>query len=245
MIITSLENEKIKNYSKLKEKKYRDITNTFIVEGFHLVQEAFKRGIIVEIISLEDVFIPFDNPVTLVTKEVMKKLTMLDSQIDIIAICNKITPRMELGNKILILDQIQDPGNLGTIIRSSKAFGVDSILLGEGSVDLYNSKVLRSTQGVIFHINIVTCDLCDKINELKKNGYPILVTNVLDGEDIRKIDNNIKDKYALIMGNEGNGVSMEISQLADKKIFIDMDSDVESLNVAIATSILLYELNRR
>ncbi|MDD3241888.1 MAG: RNA methyltransferase [Bacilli bacterium] len=245
MVITSLENEKIKNYAKLKDKKYRDITNTFIVEGFHLVQEAFKKGIIIEILSLEDVFVPFDSPITIVSEEVMKKITMLDTSVDIIAICNKITPNLNYGNKILMLDQIQDPGNLGTIIRSAKAFDIDTILISNGTVDLYNSKVLRSTQGTMFHINIVIVDLLEEINKLKEKNVPILVTNVLYGEDVRKLDDNTKNKFALVMGNEGKGVREEIMKLADKKIFIDMNSDVESLNVGVATSILLYELNRR
>ena len=145
------------------------------------------------------------------------------------------------GNHILILDDIADPGNLGTIIRSSCAFNVDTIILSTNSVDIYNDKVLRSTQGMIFNMNIIYCDLEDIIPKLRDNGYLILGTNVNNGVDVRTVK---VSKYALIMGNEGHGVGENIQNMCDKNLYIAMNFDCESLNVAVATSILLYELNR-
>jgi len=242
MIITSLDNNKIKDLVKLQNKKYRDLTNTFIVETPHLVEEAYKSNIVKEVFLLEGESTDLDVPITYVSQDVMKKITTMDTPSTIIALCEKNNSNEIIGNKILLLDNIQDPGNLGTIIRSSVAFNVDTIILSLDTVDLYNPKVLRSTQGMFSNINIIVMDLIDAINELKKRNIVIYSTNVVDGEDVR----NIKDKssYALVMGNEGNGVKKEIQELCDKNLYIKMNSNAESLNVGVACSILLYELGR-
>lgn len=245
MVITSLDNEKVKKYVRLKEKKYRDIEDQFIVEGIHLVQEAYKKGLIEEIILEENEEIALDSPKVYVTKEIIKKISTLETPVNILALCNKMVPSYDYGNKLLLLDKIQDPGNLGTIIRSSKAFNVDTLVLGDETVDIYNPKVIRSTQGMMFHINIIHRNLKDFIFELKERNIPVYGTNVEHGEDIRTLNDKDKEKYALIMGNEGSGVSKEILELCDQYIYIKMNHEVESLNVAIATSILLYELDRR
>lgn len=239
MIITSLTNQEIKYLDKLKQKKYRDKEKKFLVEGEHLVEEARKKSVLEKIIVLENTKFDFDMPKIEVTKEVMKKLSSLDTPPNIIGLC-KMMEEQEVGNRILILDEIQDPGNLGTIIRSAVAFHVDTIILSENTVDLYNPKVIRSTQGMIFHINTIRGSLKEKLIDLKERDIPIYTTNVENGEDIKSVKE--LDKYALIMGNEGNGVRNDIAKLADKTIYIPMNPVVESLNVAIATSILLYEL---
>ena len=245
MLITSLDNDKIKKCLKLKEKKYRDEYNEFIVEGEHLVIEAYRAGILEEILIKHDEVTMLDAEITYVSDEIIKALSTLETPSHMFGICKKKEENKELGKRILLLDRVQDPGNLGTIIRSSKAFGIDSIVLGEGCCDIYNEKVLRSTQGIGFHLNIVTGNLMDIINELKANEIPILGTRVEYGEDIRNLTDRDKECFALIMGNEGRGVSPEILELCDKFIYIEMDDQVESLNVSIATSILLYELSRR
>lgn len=230
---------------KLKEKKYRDLYQEFLVEGEHLVIEAYRSGLLEEILLEEDSVTVLDVPITSVTKEILAKISTLDTPSYIVGICKKKEEKQELGNKLLLLDRIQDPGNLGTIIRSSKAFGVDTIILGDETVDFYNPKVIRATQGMAFHIQIISRNLKEVILELKQKDIPIYGTRVEYGEDIRTLTNRDKEKYALIMGNEGRGVSEEILDLCDKFIYIELDKDVESLNVSIATSILLYELNRR
>ena len=239
MIITSLNNPTIKEISKLKNKKYRDLTNTYLVEGEHLVEEAYKNNILTKIILLEDTICNYDIEKIYVTKEVMKKLTELDTPNKIIGIVKKNTP-LPIGNKILILDNIQNPGNLGTIIRMSVAFDIDTIVLRPNTVDIYNPKVIRSTQGMIFSTNIITLELKEFINEIKTKNYTIFGTNVRNGKNIKEI--TLPEKFALVLGNEGQGVSKEIESLCDDNIYIKMSSKCESLNVSVATSILLYEV---
>ena len=239
MIITSLNNPTIKEISKLKNKKYRDLTNTYLAEGEHLVEEAYKNNILTKIILLEDTICNYDIEKIYITKEVMKKLTELDTPNKIIGIVKKNTP-LPIGNKILILDNIQDPGNLGTIIRSSVAFDIDTIVLSPNTVDIYNPKVIRSTQGMIFYTNIITLELKEFINEIKTKNYTIFGTNVRNGKNIKEI--TLPEKFALVLGNEGQGVSKEIESLCDDNIYIKMSSKCESLNVSVATSILLYEV---
>ena len=239
MLITSINNQTIKELDKLKQKKYRDLEQKFLIEGEHLVEEAEKSGVLEKIILLENSEYPSKLEKIYVSKNVMKKLSSLDTPPNIIGVC-KMLSKKELGKKVLLLDDIQDPGNLGTIIRSSVAFNVDSIVMSLNTVDLYNPKVIRSTQGMIFKINLIKDDLERVIEKLKNENIPIYTTNVNGGENIKNI--NSTDSYGLIMGNEGNGVKDEISAWADRKIYIPMNSKVESLNVSVAASILLYEL---
>ena len=245
MLITSLDNDKIKKCIKLRDKKYRDLYNEFLVEGEHLVLEAYRKGLLEEILIEQDSVTMLDVPITYISGDIVKALSTLESPSIIFGLCKKKEESSELGKRILLLDRIQDPGNLGTIIRSSKAFNIDTIVLGEGTCDLYNEKVIRSTQGNGFDMNIIYGNLKEVITELKKKEIPILGTRVEYGEDIRDLTNRDKDCFALVMGNEGRGVSEEILELCDKYIYIKMNDQVESLNVAVATSILLYELNRR
>ncbi len=241
MIITSLENKEIKRLSKLNQRKYRDQEEEFLVEGEHLVEEAYKSNLLKKIILTEDIEVNIDIEKIYVTKEIMKKLSSLDTSPNIIGLCKKKKDQ-EIGKNILILDDIQDPGNLGTIIRSAVAFNIDTIILSDNTVDLYNSKVLRGTQGMLFHINIIRRNLKEELMSLKENNYTIFTTNVENGTDIKEV--KIPEKYALIMGNEGKGVNKEIEDFADKKIYIKTNKIVESLNVGVATSILLYELGK-
>ena len=244
MVITSLENEKVKKYKKLQKKKYRDEFNEYMVEGLHLVLEAYKKGVLIELVLEEGQEIPFPSPYNYFSKEVMKKISTMDTPSTIMGLCHKRESEDILGNKILLLDEVQDPGNLGTIIRSAVAFNIDTIILSENTVDLYNPKVLRATQGMLFHVNILTCPTLEAVKYLHKIGIPVYGTNVDGGVDARTLTKQDKEKYALIVGNEGNGVRKEVIAACDKCLYIAMDEDVESLNVAIASSILLYELGR-
>lgn len=244
MLITSLDNDRIKSYIKLKDRKYRKKTKTFIVEGMHLVLEAYKSGNLIELILEKDEVLPIDVPTIYVTNEIINKISSLDNPSKVMGLCKMNDNKEVTGNKILLLDRVQDPGNLGTIIRSSLAFNVDTIVTSLDTVDLYNPKVLRSTQGMIFHLNIVNMDLTEAITKLKKEEYPIYGTKVEYGSDVSILPKKDRRKYALVMGNEGNGISSEVSALCDRFLYIDMNDKVESLNVAVATSILLYELNK-
>ena len=242
MLITSLDNDRIKNYIKLKDKKYRRKTKKFIVEGMHLVLEACKKGVVEELIVEKDVVLPINLPTVYVTNEIINKISEMESPSNIMALCNMEENEI-VGDKILMLDDLQDPGNLGTIIRSALAFNVDTIVLSPNTVDLYNPKVIRATQGMMFHINIVIKELEPVINDLKEKEIPIYGTRVDYGKNIRDLKDKDKKRYCLIMGNEGNGVREEILDMCDAYLYIDMNEKVESLNVGVATSILLYEFN--
>lgn len=238
-IITSLENKRIIKYSKLLKKKYRDESDIYFIEGEHLVEEAFKTNNLVEVIETPEYGRHFDVPTTYVTYEVIKKLSNNQTPQPVIGLAKKLKER-PISGKVLLLDNISDPGNLGTIIRSSVAFNVDTIVLSPDSVDLYNDKVLRSTEGMLYKINIVRRDLLSVINYLHQNNYQVLGTSVTNGENIKNISKN--QSIALVMGNEGQGIKKTISSKCDKFIYIKMNPACESLNVGVATSIILYEL---
>lgn len=240
MIITSLTNNKIKELCKLKEKKYRNNTNTFLIEGRNIINEAHKAKLLKEIYLLEGKNIDIDVPITYVTKEVMKKISSTDSIPDVVGVSLKKEPS-PLGERLLLLDNIQDPGNLGTIIRSSKAFNIDTIIISPNTVDMYNPKVLRATEGMIFHINIIVRELPTFIQEIKKANYKVYGTKVDGGINVK--DTTITKKYALVIGNEGNGMTEIVGNLCDEYLYIKMNKEVESLNAGVATSILLYEMD--
>ncbi len=242
-IIKSLDNKKIKSLSKLLLKKYREKEKKFLVEGKHLVLEALKSGVLCEVLKTEDYDFTSTVPVTLVSYDVIKKLSNSVNPQKIIGVASYL-PEKELKDKVLILDNLQDPGNLGTIIRSSVAFNVSSIVLSNNTVDLYNDKVLRSSEGMIFHINIIKRELNSFVDDLQKKGYKIFGTKVNGGSNLKNIDMK-NDKIAIIMGNEANGVSENLLSKCDQFLYIPMNSKCESLNVGVATSIILYELFNR
>ena len=233
MVITSVNNEKVKYWNSLKLKKNRDRDKCFLIEGDHLIKEAKEKGLVINTISIND-----NNADFLVTKEIMKKISDQKSISDNAAIV-KYIPEQKISGNVLILDDIQDPGNLGTLIRSSIDFGFDNIILSDESVDLYNPKVIRATEGMIFNINVIRTNIIEYIPKLKEMGYKILVSDVVSGKDIKdEICNNI----ALVLGNEGKGVHKNIKELCDELVNIKMDKDCESLNVGVAGSILMHEV---
>lgn len=230
-MITSLTNEKVKNWAKLNNKKYRDETNSFLIEGEHLVIEAKNHGIIKEIITTEPTI---DG--TLVSVDVMKKITNQVSPVKVCAICEKMN-KNALTNNVLVLDSVQDPGNVGALIRSAIAFGFNTIIMSN-SCDVYSSKVLRATQGGIFKINIIDMDTIDAIKMLKEKNYVVYGTSLVNGVELSNVKK--EPKMAIILGNEGLGVSKEALKLTDKNIFVEI-KNIESLNVAIAGSIIMYK----
>ena len=237
MLYSSVENKKIKELKKLHLKKYRDRENMFLVEGEHLVLEAYNAGYLKEIILLEGYNYEMSVTTNYASLNVMKHLSNLDTPSKVIGVCVKKENKLK-GGKILILDGIQDPGNLGTIIRSAVAFNVDTVVLSLDTVDLYSPKVIRATQGMIFKVNVVIGNLIDIIDDLKKNKYKIIGTKVNLSKNLKLLEK--LDKFAIIMGNEGNGVRKEILDLCDQHVYIKMNENCESLNVAVATSIILF-----
>ena len=231
MKIKSLKNKQIINWNKLKQKKYRDQEGLFLIEGKHLIEEARKAGYLVSTIGLSS-SCDFE-----VTEDILKKLSSQPKPPEEIGICKKIDEKAIAGN-IILLDDIQDPGNLGTIIRSAVAFHIDTIILSPNSVDLYNEKVLRASEGMIFNLNIIRKDLIECITQIKQEGYSVYATTVNGTTSIDK-----KEKVAIIIGNEGNGIKKEILELCDGNITIPMDKKCESLNAGVSASIVMYMLD--
>ena len=241
MEITSLQNSKIKELAKLKTTKYRKLNKKYLIEGEHLVKEASKAGQLVELILLNNIKLDIDVPTIYTTKEILNYLSDLTTPPNIIGIC-KIEKTDKIGNKILCLDNISDPGNLGTLIRSALAFNFDTVILSEDSVDLYNSKVLRGTQGMHFHLNIGTKNLDKSLTAIKEQQIPIYSTSVNEGVNLKKLEPT--DKVCIILGNEGLGVKPELLKYCDKNIIIKTNPACESLNVGVAGSIIMYQLNK-
>ena len=237
MVITSVNNDYIKEVNKLHQKKYRDESKIFIVEGDHLISEAYKSGYLKEIITLENNLIKYDDIKTVyVTKEVMDKISEQVSSTNIIGICSYIE-NSNINNNVIMLDGLQDPGNLGTIIRSAVAFNYD-VILGDNTVDIYNSKVLRSTEGMIFNVNFIKSNLLDFINE--HNDYKYYIADMNKGTNVKDI--NDISKHGIIVGNEGNGISDEIRNMDLDYVHISQNNKCESLNVGVAASIIMHEL---
>lgn len=240
-MIESVDNNKIKDIRKLKEKKYRDSEKLFLIEGEHLVLEAYKAGILKSVILCNyDLDIEVEK--IIVSEKVMSTISELPSKVNVIGVCEIIDNKIDLTSTVLMLDGVQDPGNLGTIIRSSVAFNIKNIVLSKTCVDLYNTKVLRGAQGMNFHLNIIRDDLVNVIDILKNNNYTIYGTDVVNGINVKDVKKD--GKYAIIMGNEGNGISPEVKNKVDKNIYIDMNKKCESLNVGVSASIILYELSK-
>ena len=233
MKLSSINNEKVVNWAKLKMKKYRDIEHLFLVEGTHLVEEALNKGIVKEIITLEDR--QYDVPTYTVNENIMSRLSDMVSPPNIIAVCNYIIPDDIFGN-VLVLDHIQDPGNLGTMIRSAVAFNFNTIIMSKDTVDHYNDKVIRSSEGMIFKVNIIKDDLFSIIELLKKKEYIIAGTDVRMGKNVQYLKGK---KCAVLIGNEGAGLSIELKELCDYFVNIKMTPNCESLNASVAASIIM------
>ena len=245
-IITSLENKKIKYINKLKNKKFRDEEGIFVIETKHLVEEAYKSGFLTELYLVDtniESNILEDDKINKyqITKEIMNKISSLESPSNFLGLVKKL-PTLNYGNRLLILDNIQDPGNLGTIIRSAVAFNLDTLILSNDCVDLYNDKTIRSSEGMLFKLNILRKDLNTFLTELKNNNYTIYGTDVINGSIVGEI--KFPKKYAIIIGNEGKGLKSTLKNLVDQNIYIPMSFNAESLNAGIAASIIMYEMSK-
>lgn len=239
MKIESLNNDKVKYWCKLKEKKYRDLEGLFLIEGDHLLNEALINGRVREIIAVDDSFKVGDIPFYLVTNAIISKLSSQVTSTKVIAVCEKLKSR-EITKKVCLLDRIQDPGNLGTIIRSAVAFDVGTIIMSPDTVDLYNEKVVRASEGMLFHLNFIKQDLNDAINVLQDKNYTIFGTDVLNGISPKEV--TFANNVALIIGNEGNGMNDHYKDKCNSLLKIPISNKCESLNAGVAASILFYEM---
>lgn len=241
-MITSVKNEKVKAWKKLQQRKERKQTNTFLIEGLHLIEEAWKsEWRIKEIIVLDFEVLPEwvqDFAVAEVSDNVFQYISQTQTPQGIAAVVEIKRMDNNKGNHVLLIDAVQDPGNLGTMIRTADAAGFDGIVLGEGTVDLFNDKVVRATQGSLFHLPIYHAKLTDEIVTLKEAGFTIWATALEDAEIYSDV--SVANKVAIIVGNEGAGVNRELIASADTIVTIPIYGKAESLNVSIASAILMY-----
>lgn len=236
-MIESVNNEKIKYYKKLREKKYILKEKKYIVEGEHLVEEAIRKGLCEEIILLYNKEYKTNLKVTIVNEKVLQNISTLDTPQYIMGVV-RLEENKTIGNRIVILDGVQDPGNAGTIIRNAVAFNVDTIIFNENSVFPYNDKVVRATQGMLYNINIINMNLDEAFKEIKKKNIKIFGT-AMKGTKLEEI--NKEDNYALILGSEGSGMSKYSFENSDELINIEMNKLCESLNVGVSSGIILYK----
>ena len=237
-MITSVHNKTIKDLMKLKQKKYRE--KYYLVESKHLVEEAIKAKQTDLIISTEEINMGVENLV--VSKEVMEKLAFTKNPQPIMARCFVQKDKKIIdGKRYLILDDLQDPGNIGTLIRTALAFEINQVILSKQCVDLYNDKLLRAMQGAHFHISCIYADLKEIIPILQKKGVHIVGSALENGKVIDIIKKH--DKMAFVLGNEGNGMNQKIIDICDDIAYIPI-STIESLNVAVAGSIMMYYFHK-
>ena len=249
-MITSASNKRIKDIQKLKENKNIKKYGRYLIEGKHLVEEALDAKVVEEIIVSEsfeeyNIVDSFEGELIKVTDSVLKNISDTITSQGIVAVCRIVKKELDINNysKVLILDKIQDPGNLGTIIRTADAFDFDCIILGKGTTSLYGQKVIRSTQGSNFHIDCFdNIDLSELIDEMHE--YNIFATSLKADKYIEQLD-NITGKVAVVFGNEGAGVSEEILSKVNNLLKISMPGRAESLNVSIAAGIVMHYISTK
>lgn len=256
--ITSKDNELIKHIRKLKDKKYRDESNEYVVEGVKLVEEAVKENAkIKQIIVCEDTTRTYEIPTRImleiaryecisVSNKIFNIITQVTNPQGIMAIIEKNAQDAQIDYSqdiIVVLDDVQDPGNLGTILRTVDSIGLNQIIVSKGTADAFNSKVVRSTMGAIFRIKIIEVEnLAQAIKEMRKHHFKLMVTSLQTKNSIYDIDFN---KKIIVIGNEANGVSKEIQDMADEKAKIPMLGRTESLNASVAAGVVMYEYVRQ
>ena len=253
MVISSKNNEIIKNIKKLKDKKYRE--NKFIVEGERIVEEAIQENVEISVIVIEESF--YNNiekqdlikkttkyNTLIVTDKVFLDISDVKTPQGILAVINK-NENKEIDKNapyIMALDNLQDPGNIGTIIRTLDSANIKQLIVSKGSVDAYSPKVVRSTMGAIFRVNVIEVEnLVETMQNLKKSGFEVVSTSLETDKSIYDISYN---KKVVVIGNEANGVSKEILEMSDYKVKIPMLGKTESLNASVAASIMIYEYVR-
>ena len=257
-VISSKDNELVKHIKKLKDKKYRDESNEYIIEGVKLIEEAVKENAkIKKIIVCEDTTRTYEIPTNVmleiakyeciyVTDNIFSSITQVTNPQGIMAIIEKNSTNQEIDYSqdiIIALDDVQDPGNLGTILRTVDSIGLNQIIVSKETADAFNPKVVRSTMGAIFRIKIIEVeDLKQTVKEMKKHHFKLMVTSLQTENSIYDIDFH---KKIIVIGNESNGVSKEIQDLADEKAKIPMLGKTESLNASVAAGIVMYEYVRQ
>lgn len=236
-MIDSVNNEKVKYFKRLRDKKYILEEKKYIVESEHLVEEAYKSGLLLEVITSKS-NVNYDVKTTLVSEKVLKSISLLPSTPNVMGVVKFKEDNKIIGKKIVLLDNVQDPGNVGTIIRSALAFNVDTVILSNDSVNLFNDKMIRSSEGTIFKMNVIKMDLRSAIEKIHSLGIKVYYADMKGTIDL---DNAKINDYALVLGSEGKGISDYIKELSDESINIPMNNLCESLNVSVTGGIIMYK----
>ncbi|RWR05989.1 RNA methyltransferase [Siminovitchia fortis] len=247
--LKSAKNARVKEWKKLLTKKGRDQSGNYMLEGAHLIEEALKSDDIIEIM-VQNNFTAIEIeqlrkfPVTLISPEISQAISATETPQGIFAVCKKRSAGVNpaVHRKLLLLDGVQDPGNIGTMIRTADAAGIDAVIFGEGTGDLYNPKVIRSAQGSHFHLQTETGSLTEWIQKLKSADIPVYGTALENASPFTEVTPT--DSFALIVGNEGAGVDPANLRQTDQNLYIPLYGKSESLNVAVAAGILLYHLRK-
>lgn len=246
-MITSVQNEQIKRLKKLHQRKGRTQTGTFIIEGEHLIEEAHAANWDIQTVVLrEEIEAPQYIPnahVIRVSEHVFASIAQTNSPQGILAVVAMKKDTFRPRSLTLMIDAVQDPGNIGTMIRTADAAGFDAVIVGKGSVDIYNDKVVRATQGSIFHIDVIQMDIAVAIEWLRANETKVIATALKGAVDSTKMA--VQENMALIVGNEGAGVDQSFIDASDQIVKIPIYGQAESLNVSIAASILMYDMKRK
>ncbi|MFA5421250.1 MAG: RNA methyltransferase [Bacilli bacterium] len=238
--IKAKDNRRIVEAAKLKMSKYQDETGLFLVEGFHLLEMAVAHKAAQCAFTTKAIdHLPIDQ--FIVSEEILRKLAVSKTPQGVVAVCHKNKVDDKLSSHLIYLDEISDPGNLGTILRTALAFGYRDVLLSQQSVSPFNDKAITASQGALFALNIAAGD-SDRLLALKKDGYQLIATSLQDSIDLQ--DAKIEGRHIVILGNESRGVSEKIKALADLKVKIAI-SGIDSLNVAVASGIVLYEASKK
>lgn len=239
-MISSLTNPTVKQLVRLHQKKYRDQSKMFLVEGEHLLEEAYQSGSLVQIFAKESFQTTYDGfDIERISDSVATKISQTQSTSNVFGLCKQRTSTLE-GTHYLLCDGIQDPGNLGTMIRTAHSFGYDGVIISHDSADFYNDKTIRSTQGALFHINLLRKDLTDIIHFLKSQNIKVVGTALENSVEMSSVQ---ADKVALIVGNEGQGIRQELLKLCDVSVKIETVA-FESLNVSVASGIAMYHFKK-
>ncbi|MGY6171773.1 TrmH family RNA methyltransferase [Candidatus Mycoplasma pogonae] len=233
-MLESLQNPKIKLLQKLQQKKYRNKYDLYIVEGEHLITELQNLNLIVEIFTTNP-----NKQGTLISTKILKTISQYQTPQDQIAIVKKV-PFKNLGNQVVLLNNLQDPSNLGSIIRTAKALGYSDVVV-EG-VDIYNPKTIQASQGAIFGINCINIASTEEFLLANSNYLKLGTLLDLKAQNLAKMPKTIDKPFMVIFGNEGNGIEAKIIPLLDQKIYIPIN--FESLNVAAAAAIVLYHFSQ-
>ncbi len=247
--ITSAQNEYIKMLARLSSKKHRDEAGLFLAEGEHLAEMAVNSGYCVENLLITEEYYSnnkdkFSCDITIVPRSIIEKISDTKTPQEVVAVVKMENGETALtSGKYIYCDNLQDPGNVGTIIRTADAFSFDGIILSEGCADVYSPKVIRSTQGSVFNIKIIRNKNTEFLKGVRNNF--MITSTALYGQSVELKKMTVKKNHIFVVGNEGSGVSKEILDISDEIAYIPMSGKAESLNVSVAASILMYEVNNR